>query len=427
MAQRYRKGRRLYENARTGVKLYEAQDLQGREVVIKELETPSKEKVNRMLKESWMQACLSHPNVCRLLGSYYYMEGHLYRCGIVMEKLPTDLRHVIQEALRWRDPSGQVMTEAKVWQYLQQLVSALAYAQERSISHRDIKPDNLFVDPSQCLVKLGDMGATKQLGPEEAESTVQGTVNYLSPLLRRQHYWNQREGRTEKAVHNPFKSDVFSLGITSLEMALGSIPPDVNRLEDQQEAINEAISRLSSYSDSFRAFVRTMLEVKEGTRPDFLGLRKILFELFADALAGAGLQGCCFCFSLPSSSVTLPCGHLLCSKECLLHYIALVTNGHKLQLSTVTCRFCRTPLPQEILIPLYPEGYPPASESLERCKYCRSMIQPLGISRCAHRFCLNCLKTLKMTGRKQPKECPECQEPFDAKQLKKHKSMCVLS
>lgn len=417
----------MYENQRTGVKLYEAQDLQGREVVIKELETHSKEKVNRMLKESWMQACMSHPNVCRLLGSYYHMEGRLYRCGIVMERLPTDLRHVINERIRWSDPSGQILVEATIWRFLHQLVSALAYAQERSISHRDLKPDNLFIDPSQCLIKVGDMGATKQLSANEADSTVQGTVLYLSPLLRKQHSQNQLEGRTKKAVHNPFKSDVYSLGITSLEMALGSVPPNVNCFDDQQEAINEAISQLSSYSSSLRVFVRTMLEVEEGPRPDFLGLRKILLELFAEALVGAGLQGCCFCFSACPAPVVLPCGHFFCTKECLLHYIALVTNNHQMELSTVLCRFCRASLPQALLIPLYPEGYPPGREPLERCLYCRNRIQPLGICRCTHRFCLNCLKTLKMRDGKAPKECPECHELFDTKQLKKHKSMCVLS
>ena len=427
MAQRYTKGRRIYENQRTGVKVFEAQDTQGLEVIVKEIETRRFETVSRMLKESWMQACMSHPNVCRLLGSYYHMEGGLYTCGIVMEKMPMDLRRVISEAVRWKGASGQVLPESTIWRYLQQLISALAYAQERSISHRDIKPENLFVDPPHFLIKVGDMGASKPLSTEELDSTVQGTVNYLSPLLRKQHIQNTRMGTHQKATHIPFKSDVFSLGITCLEMALGNVPIQVHDLDQQQEALNEAIALLSSYTSSLRAFIRTMLEVEEATRPDFLTLRKILIERFAEALVGAGMQGCIWCFSHSSTEdITLPCGHMLCGKECLLSYIAHVTTGHKLPLNLVICRFCNVHLPQELLLRLYPNGYPPESESLERCLYCRHMIQALGISRCTHHFCLNCLKTLKMTKRKAAKACPECNVPFDRRQLKKHKAMCVL-
>jgi serine/threonine protein kinase len=44
------------------------------------------------------------------------------------------------------------------------LFEGLACLHERGIAHRDIKPDNILIDPNTGAVKVCDFGSAKQLG-----------------------------------------------------------------------------------------------------------------------------------------------------------------------------------------------------------------------------------------------------------------------
>jgi serine/threonine protein kinase len=103
------------------------------------------------------------------------------------------------------------------------LTDAVAAAHAKGITHRDLKPDNVMVEPDG-RVKVLDFGLAKLLesasvddatlaaAPEATqEGRILGTVAYMSP--------EQAEGKPVDA-----RSDVFSLGIVLYQMITGERP-----------------------------------------------------------------------------------------------------------------------------------------------------------------------------------------------------------
>ena len=92
--------------------------------------------------------------------------------------------------------------------YLVQVGSALDYAHQRGIIHRDINPSNIIVQPHDH-VKILDFGLACPAGTEDFANT--GTVYYMAP--------EQIDGQPVDP-----RTDIYALGITAYEMVTGSRP-----------------------------------------------------------------------------------------------------------------------------------------------------------------------------------------------------------
>ena len=103
-------------------------------------------------------------------------------------------------------------SEPLLRRYLGDIVCGLAYLHDKHLIHRDIKPSNLLLDKG--IVKLADFGCSKISEKNEGSSnqgTLIGTTIYMSPeVMAEKHY-----GR---------KSDIWSLGVTMVEMTTGKAP-----------------------------------------------------------------------------------------------------------------------------------------------------------------------------------------------------------
>ncbi len=92
----------------------------------------------------------------------------------------------------------------------------LAAAHTQGLVHRDIKPDNIWLEEGTGRVKILDFGLARAVdAPSEVTQSGQvlGTASYLSP--------EQASGETVDA-----RSDLFSLGVTLYQMLTGRRPFD---------------------------------------------------------------------------------------------------------------------------------------------------------------------------------------------------------
>lgn len=98
------------------------------------------------------------------------------------------------------------------------ILGGLAYLYSaHRIMHRDLKPSNVLVN-SKGQIKLCDFGVSSELEGSIAETFV-GTGTYMAP---------------ERIQGSPYtvKSDVWSVGLTLMELAIGKFPFGGNEDDD---------------------------------------------------------------------------------------------------------------------------------------------------------------------------------------------------
>ena len=106
--------------------------------------------------------------------------------------------------------SGNRLKEEELREVVSCCLLGLSYLHNRNVMHRDIKPDNLFISESG-VIKLGDFGLAVQLEHScSKRNTTCGTSLYMGPEVY--------DGGA------CLKSDVWSLGISVIEMAEGRNP-----------------------------------------------------------------------------------------------------------------------------------------------------------------------------------------------------------
>ncbi|KAI0311530.1 kinase-like domain-containing protein [Amylostereum chailletii] len=183
-----------------------------------------------------------------------------------------DLSSVIKLAQRHNRP----IPEETIWNYFMQILLALQHChypngharsgssgsdcdgRERRapILHRDLKPDNVFLDESNT-VKLGDFGLSKALTQASLANTYVGTPYYMSPELMQ-----------EKAYDS--KSDIWSLGCLIYELC--ALKPPFHEAKTHSELSmfirNGRIPPLPrGYSQALSGVIKAMLNLNPAMRP----------------------------------------------------------------------------------------------------------------------------------------------------------------
>lgn len=149
---------------------------------------------------------IQHKNVVNLL-SYYYKtneKDELY-LHLVLEYVPETL----YTATHWYYSRKQTMPLLAVKLYSYQLFRSLNYIHSLGICHRDIKPQNLLIDPLTGILKLCDFGSAKILNPTEPNVSYICSRYYRAPEL----IFGARNYTT--------KIDIWSAGCVVAEMTLG--------------------------------------------------------------------------------------------------------------------------------------------------------------------------------------------------------------
>jgi serine/threonine-protein kinase len=158
----------------------------------------------RFTREAQTSAQLSHPHIVPIYdvgereGIAYFVMA-IVGGGNLAAHLAREPRQPVDEVRR----------------LVREVADALAYAHMRGVIHRDIKPDNILLDPDSGRAMVTDFGIAQAI-EAGARLTVTGiavgTPAYMSP--------EQAVG--EREVDG--RSDIYSLGILAYQMLTGRVP-----------------------------------------------------------------------------------------------------------------------------------------------------------------------------------------------------------
>ncbi|CAC9885171.1 serine/threonine protein kinase [Aureobasidium pullulans] len=176
-------------------------------------------------RELQIMRIVRHPNIVELK-AFYYSNGDrvglrpfdpptksLMQPGqkdevylnLVLEFVP----ETVYRASRYFNKMKTTMPILEVKLYIYQLFRSLAYIHSQGICHRDIKPQNLLLDPNSGILKLCDFGSAKILIENEPNVSYICSRYYRAPEL------------IFGATNYTTKIDVWSTGCVMAELMLG--------------------------------------------------------------------------------------------------------------------------------------------------------------------------------------------------------------
>lgn len=159
----------------------------------------------RFLREAETAAQLSHPNIVPIY-SVDEREGLVF---FVMAYVDGD-----NLAVRLHKNGALAYDETR--RTLLEVARALAFAHERGVVHRDIKPDNILINKEDGRVMVTDFGIARAVSDSDARLTATGmaigTPAYMSP----------EQSMGEREVDG--RSDLYSLGVVAYQMLSGELP-----------------------------------------------------------------------------------------------------------------------------------------------------------------------------------------------------------
>lgn len=166
--------------------VYLARDREiGRGVVVKVIRAPfakNEEALARFAREARTAAHLQHPNIVSVHAIRRLRDGSF---ALVMEYVPGS---TLKQIIRGEGSLSAARAEA----VLRQIAEALAFAHNRGVVHRDVRPENIFLDAETGRALLSDFGVAEQVGGIPVDG----------------------------------RSDVYGLGRVGWEMLTGSAPPE---------------------------------------------------------------------------------------------------------------------------------------------------------------------------------------------------------
>lgn len=157
--------------------VYQAKDtLKDCQVAIKKVLQDKRFK-NRELQ---IMRTVRHPNIVGLSNFFYTttQENQVY-LNLVLEFVPDTIYRVVKQYTK----AGRRMPLVLVKLYMYQTLRSLAYIHGQGICHRDIKPQNLLVNPHTHVVKLCDFGSAKKLQKGEPNISYICSRYYRAPEL----------------------------------------------------------------------------------------------------------------------------------------------------------------------------------------------------------------------------------------------------
>lgn len=233
------------------------------------------------MEEVLVNASMDHENIVKF---YYYdieeipTRSDFYNLYCYIELMDRPLDQEIKK--RSKMFPKDYFNISEVDNLLLSMAKAMKYMQEiRSTSHSDIKPQNILISSDNRTYKLCDFGISRpNLNKKEATAamTIKGSPLYLAPELR------EENGLVPRVIYNPFKSDIFSLGLSILHMVtLENFHRD--KIKEKENCIGWFLSEeataklLERYDKGLLHILKSMLNYDFRERMDYLEFYKKVY------------------------------------------------------------------------------------------------------------------------------------------------------
>jgi serine/threonine-protein kinase len=186
-----------------------------RKVVVKVLSPNLAARVSasRFRREIMFAAGLQHPHIVPVLSA-----GET-------DGLPYFIMPFVEgESLRSLVDSSGALPVRKAVTILKDVARALAYAHERGIVHRDVKPDNILLSGSSAV--LADFGVAKavQSAQETTGTDPDITVTSIGATVGTPAYMAPEQVAADENIDH--RADIYAFGVVAYEMLAGAPPFD---------------------------------------------------------------------------------------------------------------------------------------------------------------------------------------------------------
>uniref|UniRef100_A0A3B3HSH5 [tau protein] kinase n=1 Tax=Oryzias latipes TaxID=8090 RepID=A0A3B3HSH5_ORYLA len=150
---------------------------------------------------------LDHCNIVRL--RYFFYSSGEKKDEVYLNLVLDFVPETVYRVARHFNKAKSIIPIIYVKVYMYQLFRSLAYIHSQGVCHRDIKPQNLLVDPETAILKLCDFGSAKQLVRGEPNVSYICSRYYRAPELI--------FGATDYTAN----IDIWSAGCVLAELLLG--------------------------------------------------------------------------------------------------------------------------------------------------------------------------------------------------------------
>ena len=236
--------------------VFKKDDEEQKQFALKKIIAKTLTEIDKFTKEFEIMHNLDHENIMKIYGiCIRILDQTTYALYVLMELSERDW----DKDIRLHIAKKKFYSEKKLIKILSQITKALLFIQKTAkISHRDIKPQNVLIFNNDTY-KIANINSEI--------NTLKGTELFMSPAL-----YSGLKHEKNDVSHDPYKSDIFSLGFCFLYAATLNFDllykvRDIYNSNMMNKVIEENLK--NKYSDTFVYILKKMLDTDEEERFNF--------------------------------------------------------------------------------------------------------------------------------------------------------------